>query len=133
FLQAEDGIRVFHVTGVQTCALPIYKASAAFDERVLVAERHEIAARAVAQKVALPAPIEAHDRQTARHRLEKYQAEALVLAGRHVYVRYAEKLELRPLVDRADEVHSIRDAEAAGRRSKLLFARPVTDEHEPYA
>src|SRR5690606_27584166 len=23
--QAEDGIRVFHVTGVQTCALPIYK------------------------------------------------------------------------------------------------------------
>src|SRR5690606_40877081 len=25
FLQAEDGIRDFHVTGVQTCALPIYK------------------------------------------------------------------------------------------------------------
>src|SRR5690606_42088549 len=24
FLQAEDGIRDFHVTGVQTCALPIY-------------------------------------------------------------------------------------------------------------
>src|SRR5690606_10261478 len=24
FCQAEDGIRVFHVTGVQTCALPIY-------------------------------------------------------------------------------------------------------------
>src|SRR5690606_39792225 len=24
FLQAEDGIRVLHVTGVQTCALPIY-------------------------------------------------------------------------------------------------------------
>src|SRR5690606_40816985 len=24
FLQAEDGIRCFHVTGVQTCALPIY-------------------------------------------------------------------------------------------------------------
>src|SRR5690606_40774243 len=23
YLQAEDGIRVFHVTGVQTCALPI--------------------------------------------------------------------------------------------------------------
>src|SRR5215475_11019191 len=23
FIQAEDGIRVFHVTGVQTCALPI--------------------------------------------------------------------------------------------------------------
>src|SRR5690606_40435900 len=25
FLQAEDGIRDFHVTGVQTCALPIYR------------------------------------------------------------------------------------------------------------
>src|SRR5690606_39879889 len=27
FFQAEDGIRDFHVTGVQTCALPIWKAS----------------------------------------------------------------------------------------------------------
>src|SRR5690606_27824788 len=26
FFQAEDGIRDFHVTGVQTCALPIYAA-----------------------------------------------------------------------------------------------------------
>src|SRR5690606_40127457 len=25
FYQAEDGIRVFHVTGVQTCALPIFE------------------------------------------------------------------------------------------------------------
>src|SRR5690606_41061888 len=25
FFQAEDGIRAFHVTGVQTCALPIYR------------------------------------------------------------------------------------------------------------
>src|SRR5690606_41184437 len=28
FFQAEDGIRDFHVTGVQTCALPIYGQSA---------------------------------------------------------------------------------------------------------
>src|SRR6266511_4046923 len=28
FFQAEDGIRVFHVTGVQTCALPISYAKA---------------------------------------------------------------------------------------------------------
>src|SRR5690606_39540536 len=26
FFQAEDGIRDFHVTGVQTCALPIFRA-----------------------------------------------------------------------------------------------------------
>src|SRR5690606_39781272 len=29
FFQAEDGIRDFHVTGVQTCALPISEASIA--------------------------------------------------------------------------------------------------------
>src|SRR5690606_40933662 len=28
FFQAEDGIRDFHVTGVQTCALPIFRPSA---------------------------------------------------------------------------------------------------------
>src|SRR5690606_40147269 len=27
FFQAEDGIRDFHVTGVQTCALPIFRAA----------------------------------------------------------------------------------------------------------
>src|SRR6266700_6945238 len=27
FFQAEDGIRAFHVTGVQTCALPIFRAN----------------------------------------------------------------------------------------------------------
>src|SRR5690606_40500837 len=27
FFQAEDGIRDFHVTGVQTCALPIFRSS----------------------------------------------------------------------------------------------------------
>src|SRR5690606_40555363 len=32
FFQAEDGIRDFHVTGVQTCALPIY----AWDSRVVL-------------------------------------------------------------------------------------------------
>src|SRR5690606_40680065 len=29
FFQGEDGIRDFHVTGVQTCALPIWQISAA--------------------------------------------------------------------------------------------------------
>src|SRR5690606_39484385 len=28
YFQAEDGIRVFHVTGVQTCALPIFTTTA---------------------------------------------------------------------------------------------------------
>src|SRR5690606_40617916 len=35
--QAEDGIRDFHVTGVQTCALPIYFLAAAFFAVVFLA------------------------------------------------------------------------------------------------
>src|SRR6266511_1215252 len=35
FFQAEDGIRAFHVTGVQTCALPIYSP---FDRDAALAE-----------------------------------------------------------------------------------------------
>src|SRR5690606_40582885 len=37
FFQAEDGIRDFHVTGVQTCALPILLAAAVSE----LAEEHE--------------------------------------------------------------------------------------------
>src|SRR5690606_40216808 len=36
FFQAEDGIRDFHVTGVQTCALPIYLALASGHSRFAV-------------------------------------------------------------------------------------------------
>src|SRR5690606_39539708 len=32
FFQAEDGIRDFHVTGVQTCALPIYRGGVDVDD-----------------------------------------------------------------------------------------------------
>src|SRR5690606_40195126 len=39
--QAEDGIRDFHVTGVQTCALPIYLAVAGYNQ-TLVAALHEV-------------------------------------------------------------------------------------------
>src|SRR5690606_7132396 len=36
FFQAEDGIRDFHVTGVQTCALPIFKTLQAIDDAHVV-------------------------------------------------------------------------------------------------
>src|SRR5437870_6585457 len=39
FFQAEDGIRDGHVTGVQTCALPIYRLTA--EENLAVIERTE--------------------------------------------------------------------------------------------
>src|SRR5690606_39714488 len=38
FFQAEDGIRDFHVTGVQTCALPILHQPAALDGIDLLAK-----------------------------------------------------------------------------------------------
>src|SRR5437870_12547302 len=34
FFQAEDGIRDGHVTGVQTCALPIYKSPETFEQAI---------------------------------------------------------------------------------------------------
>src|SRR5690606_39775342 len=34
FFQAEDGIRDFHVTGVQTCALPIFDLKKLVDELI---------------------------------------------------------------------------------------------------
>src|SRR5690606_16118135 len=37
FFQAEDGIRDFHVTGVQTCALPIFGASLGVSATALTA------------------------------------------------------------------------------------------------
>src|SRR5690606_40901306 len=36
FVQAEDGIRAFHVTGVQTCALPIFRQSQGFNPKPLM-------------------------------------------------------------------------------------------------
>src|SRR5690606_40900782 len=35
FFQAEDGIRDFHVTGVQTCALPIWILEAVGDDKLV--------------------------------------------------------------------------------------------------
>src|SRR5690606_41040046 len=43
FFQAEDGIRVFHVTGVQTCALPIYSFSVCSSEGVATNTHDETA------------------------------------------------------------------------------------------
>src|SRR5690606_22553339 len=39
-LQAEDGIRDFHVTGVQTCALPIYTPAWTPDGEFLIGRKH---------------------------------------------------------------------------------------------
>src|SRR5690606_40350034 len=41
FFQAEDGIRDFHVTGVQTCALPIYEAHLNLSALYIQLQRYE--------------------------------------------------------------------------------------------
>src|SRR5690606_40113679 len=43
FFQAEDGIRAFHVTGVQTCALPIFHSTE--DELMALAESSNLFTR----------------------------------------------------------------------------------------
>src|SRR5690606_40872355 len=71
FFQAEDGIRDFHVTGVQTCALPIY--ALANDSNVpaalkaFEAARIGIGRRFVARGRALGAYIQP-ERRTAQER-----------------------------------------------------------------
>src|SRR5690606_40096024 len=42
FFQAEDGIRDFHVTGVQTCALPIFFLMGTFALMGYMELRHEV-------------------------------------------------------------------------------------------
>src|SRR6266511_5620797 len=69
FFQAEDGIRDFHVTGVQTCALPIYweppivrtvaVKDEGIDDLVGAIERHRTHLEATGQRLA---------RETARAR-----------------------------------------------------------------
>src|SRR5690606_40913982 len=41
FFQAEDGIRDFHVTGVQTCALPISNAHATYQNPATTDSTHD--------------------------------------------------------------------------------------------
>src|SRR5690606_40674464 len=42
FFQAEDGIRDFHVTGVQTCALPISKVIYKFEVKRVISGKQNI-------------------------------------------------------------------------------------------
>src|SRR5690606_39454355 len=67
FFQAEDGIRDFHVTGVQTCALPISRAARCRRWPARRAEQHEHGRRRIAapqtgvpmpNAVAEPRPLE---------------------------------------------------------------------------
>src|SRR5690606_39540987 len=56
FFQAEDGIRDFHVTGVQTCALPISETlQAALSDRLAVPSR--LVGRAVLVEAEAPAAL----------------------------------------------------------------------------
>src|SRR2546429_262321 len=51
FFQAEDGIRDVAVTGVQTCALPIYNPASALDTRACISSRRCCSARAAGRQV----------------------------------------------------------------------------------
>src|SRR5207302_6410054 len=59
FFQAEDGIRDFHVTGVQTCALPIWSVRVLVGGRDL--ERASAATRATGLPVENAVALDAHD------------------------------------------------------------------------
>src|SRR5690606_40626301 len=92
FVQAEDGIRDFHVTGVQTCALPISVRTVTLGNRRIevLYEAGEIAARvrALADEIAganlerlLVVPVQI-GRASCRERGWHQVTEAIVMAGR---------------------------------------------------
>src|SRR5690606_39678613 len=82
FMQADDGIRVFHVTGVQTCALPISKQSS-----VRISDQHrsiDLVATAVNEMGATVHEVATHAASTAQ---ETRQAEASAAEGSRVLER----------------------------------------------
>src|SRR5438093_6509923 len=54
FFQAEDGIRDWSVTGVQTCALPIYTSGRASTGRGFAAATRRLSAPSQAKRTAIP-------------------------------------------------------------------------------
>src|SRR5690606_41188679 len=76
--QAEDGIRDFHVTGVQTCALPIYLPCVAMvadmpsPRQRLVANAYVVAGGALAQFAQIGRrPVDAAERRSEERRVGK--------------------------------------------------------------
>src|SRR6266511_5701034 len=118
FFQAEDGIRDFHVTGVQTCALPISHlvpvpevgSPAELNERIAAADR-------------------ADERRHVEHRVRTVGQDFALERGllRPLPIeRFATGLELRPLVDRYARI-TVRQARYSvparliGRRVRVLL------------
>src|SRR5690606_40842860 len=74
FFQAEDGIRDFHVTGVQTCALPIW--------RVLLTQPGIQLLQALGRADIPPVSAEVlTDHGTARHRLAQQRRKTRLAIG----------------------------------------------------
>src|SRR6266700_4802747 len=65
FFQAEDGIRDFHVTGVQTCALPISASTRPSEALLESLERDEDELPEAAAEIRARAPDEPHRRKLA--------------------------------------------------------------------
>src|SRR5207245_8057910 len=102
FFQAEDGIRDATVTGVQTCALPIYERERGFREnRLRDAERHRDHDRGegVREDVA--------DEQTAEAGAEGARAvdELLLLDREHLGARLARNTDAPGEPDGEEDVH----------------------------
>src|SRR6266511_6451380 len=109
FFQAEDGIRDFHVTGVQTCALPIYDR---LDGHVLLAaddHQREVEADAVLRRIDRAR----HARLTARDAVQRRAIEREAALG-----------DVEEAVDEAVE-----RARAAQRLDRLRDALRVLDPH----
>src|SRR5690606_40244576 len=100
FFQAEDGIRDFHVTGVQTCALPIYDR--------LQAELNEL----IANRPVLAAEINARREEGDLRENGGYHAAREEQGKQEARIRYLEEL----LRDRKSVVEGKREEARRSRR-----------------
>src|SRR2546426_11356292 len=82
FFQAEDGIRDYKVTGVQTCALPIYRDPADVRERVAVGP--EAYVQAERPEAHAPTPAELHLLALIARHATAHDEQAHALLAAHV-------------------------------------------------
>src|SRR5256885_5620278 len=84
FFQAEDGIRDYKVTGVQTCALPIFAS-----QKVVKHRAREDEEERVGRKVVANAYVDRAQHQEAREERERQRSEEHTSNSSHLVSSYA--------------------------------------------
>src|SRR5690606_19520499 len=124
FFQAEDGIRDFHVTGVQTCALPIYS-EARLQSAVRNQTNKDIAASIIGyiRRAALGEPLIPFEQRVAEAMDRIYTQHNWTPNQRKWLERLAKQLVHEVIIDREFVNHRFADDGGARQMDKVLGAQ----------